>query len=90
MCGVELCLIIVRPFRTADEATAVNFDPDSFIDAIQHMLGQTVAKQPHHGSDSEDTQSNGQDDDALSISSEESETSEPGECASGGVLVWVC
>ena len=62
--------------RTADAATGVDFDPDCFIDTIQNMLGQSVARQPSPGSDSEGTLSG----DDLSISSEESVTSDPGEC----------
>ena len=65
--------------RTADAATGVNFDPDSFIDTIQNMLGQSVARQPSPGSESECTLSGDEKDD-LSISSEESVTSDPGEC----------
>ena len=65
--------------RTADAATGVDFDPDCFIDTIQNMLGQSVARQPSPGSDSEGTLSGDEKDD-LSISSEESVTSDPGEC----------
>ena len=70
-----MCMLILSGIlkflacRTVDEASGVNFDPDSFLSTLQGMLGQGDPRQPASGSDSEGTLSG----DDLSVSSDESE-----------------
>ncbi len=54
-------------FRNADEPSAVNFDPNSFLSTLQSMLDDSAAKKGSENVDSDDSLS----DDDLSISSNE-------------------